>query len=56
LEGFDPAQVDEILGLRAKGLRSVTLMPFGYRTAEGDWLKGAKKVRKPMDELVTLVA
>ncbi|MCF8512097.1 MAG: NAD(P)H-dependent oxidoreductase [Rhodobacteraceae bacterium] len=56
MEGFDPAQVDEILGLRAKGLRSVTLMPLGYRAAEGDWLKGAAKVRKPMAELVTEVA
>lgn len=56
MEGFDPAQVDEILGLREKGLRSVTLMPLGYRANEGDWLNGAKKVRKPMDELVTLVA
>jgi nitroreductase / dihydropteridine reductase len=56
MEGFDPAQVDEILGLREKGLRSVTLMPLGYRAAEGDWLQGAKKVRKPLDELVTLVA
>ena len=56
MEGFDPAQVDEILGLRARGLRSVTLMPLGYRAANGDWLNGAKKVRRPMDELVTLVA
>lgn len=56
MEGFDPAQVDEILGLRAKGLRSVSLMPLGYRAAAGDWLNGAKKVRKPMSELVTLVA
>lgn len=56
MEGFDPAQVDEILGLRAKGLRSVTLMPLGYRAAEGDWLNGAKKVRKPMADLVTEVA
>ncbi|MGL4319328.1 MAG: NAD(P)H-dependent oxidoreductase [Paracoccaceae bacterium] len=56
MEGFNPDQVDEILGLRAKGLRSVTLMPLGYRAAEGDWLQGAAKVRKPMDELVTLVA
>lgn len=56
MEGFDPAKVDEILGLREKGLRSVTMMPLGYRAAEGDWLRGAKKVRKPMDELVTLVA
>ena len=56
MEGFDPAKVDEILGLRAKGLRSVTIMPLGYRAEAGDWLNGAKKVRKPMDELVTLVA
>ncbi len=56
MEGFDPDQVDEILGLRAKGLRAVTLMPLGYRAAEGDWLKGAAKVRKSMAELVTEVA
>ena len=56
MEGFDPAKVDEILGLREKGLRSVTIMPLGYRADAGDWLNGAKKVRKPMDELVTLVA
>ena len=56
MEGFDPVKVDEILGLSARGLRSVTLMPLGYRAAEGDWLQGAKKVRKPMDELVTKVA
>lgn len=56
MEGFDPAQVDEILGLRARGLRAVTLLPLGYRAANGDWLNGAKKVRRPIDELVTLVA
>ena len=56
MEGFDPAKVDEILRLREKGLRSVTIMPLGYRADAGDWLNGAKKVRKPMGELVTLVA
>jgi nitroreductase / dihydropteridine reductase len=56
MEGFNPDAVDEILGLRAKGLRSVSLMPLGYRAAEGDWLNGAKKVRKPMSELVTEIA
>ncbi|WP_435259805.1 NAD(P)H-dependent oxidoreductase [Thioclava sp. FR2] len=56
MEGFDPAKVDEILGLREKGLRSVTLLPLGYRAAEGDWLAGMKKVRKPLDELVKKVA
>lgn len=55
MEGFDPDAVDAILGLREKGLRSVTLMPLGYRAATGDWLNGAKKVRKPMSELVTEV-
>ena len=55
MEGFNPDAVDAILGLREKGLRSVTLMPLGYRAAEGDWLNGAKKVRKPMSELVTEV-
>jgi nitroreductase / dihydropteridine reductase len=56
MEGFDPDQVDEILGLKEKGLRSVTLMPIGYRAAEGDWLQGAAKVRRPLAELVTEVA
>lgn len=55
MEGFNTDAVDEILGLRDKGLRSVTLMPLGYRAAEGDWLQGSAKVRKPMSELVTEV-
>jgi len=56
MEGFEPAKVDEILGLRARGLRSVTLLPLGYRAAEGDWLAGAKKVRRPIEDLVSKVA
>ncbi|MEG1328735.1 MAG: NAD(P)H-dependent oxidoreductase, partial [Janthinobacterium sp.] len=38
MEGFDPAKVDEILNLREKGLRSVVMLPLGYRADEGDWL------------------
>ncbi len=56
MEGFNPAQVDEILGLAARGLRSVTLMPLGYRAAEGDWLKDLPKVRRARDHLITTVA
>lgn len=56
MEGFDADKVDEILGLRARGLRSVTLLPLGYRDASGDWLHGQKKVRRPLDSLVTRVA
>jgi nitroreductase/dihydropteridine reductase len=56
MEGFDPAKVDEILGLRARGLRSVTLLPIGYRAEEGDWLVNLKKVRRARDEFITKVA
>jgi len=56
MEGFEPEKVDEILGLRARGLRSVTLLPLGYREPQGDWLAGLKKVRRPTDSFVTTVA
>ncbi|GAB1380936.1 nitroreductase family protein [Pararhodobacter aggregans] len=56
MEGFDADSVDAILGLRARGLRAVTLLPLGYRDASGDWLLGQKKVRRPLDSLVTRVA
>lgn len=53
MEGFDPAAVDEILGLSAKHLRSVILLPLGYRAAEGDWLVNLKKVRRSRANFVT---
>lgn len=55
IEGFDPAAVDEILGLREKGLRSAVLLPIGYRKADKDWLVNLVKVRKPMEDLVTVI-
>jgi nitroreductase len=55
MEGFDPAAADEILGLRELGLRSVVLLPLGYRKEEGDWLVNLKKIRRPMEEFVTLI-
>ncbi|SDS58762.1 Nitroreductase [Gillisia sp. Hel1_33_143] len=55
VEGFDPAAVDEILNLREKGLRSAVLLPLGYRKEEVDWLVNLVKVRKSMDELVTVI-
>jgi nitroreductase / dihydropteridine reductase len=56
MEGFDADAVDEILGLRAKGLRAVTLVPLGYRAEGSDWLAGMPKVRKAMSDLVTELA
>lgn len=55
MEGFEPAALDEILGLRARGLRSVVMMPLGYRDAGGDWLVNLEKVRRPLDQFVTEV-
>lgn len=56
MEGFDANRFDEILGLRERGLRSVVIMPLGYRDTSRDWLVDLKKVRRPMDELVDEVA
>ncbi len=56
MEGFSADRVDEILGLREKGLRSTVLLPIGYRKEDADWLVNLAKVRKPMDHLVTVIA
>ncbi|HLP70881.1 MAG TPA: NAD(P)H-dependent oxidoreductase [Rhizobium sp.] len=56
MEGFEPDKLDEILGLRERGLRSVTIMPLGYRESENDWLVNLKKVRRPKDRFVSVVA
>ena len=55
MEGFSTDAVDEILGLRARGLRSVVIIPLGYRQEEGDWLVKLAKVRRPLDQFVTEV-
>lgn len=47
--GFDPKLVDELLGLPAKGLRSVSLLYLGYADDERDWLGKMKKVRNSME-------
>ncbi len=55
MEGFDPGALDEILNLRSRGLRSVLMLPLGYREADKDWLVNLKKVRRPRDQFVTEV-
>jgi nitroreductase/dihydropteridine reductase len=56
MEGFDPAKVDDILGLKKLGLRSVTLLPLGYRDETGDWLVNQPKVRRPVAKFSRKVA
>lgn len=55
MEGFDSEALDKILDLRARGLRSVAIMPIGYRKEDEDWLVKLKKVRRPREQFVTEV-
>ncbi|TRW24440.1 NAD(P)H-dependent oxidoreductase [Flavobacterium zepuense] len=50
--GVNNAELDHLLGLDSKGLKSVYLLTLGYRQREGDWLVNLKKVRTPKDEFV----
>lgn len=50
MEGFMPAEYDEILGLQEKGLSAVVIACVGARHQE-DFFQHFKKVRKPSSEL-----
>ena len=51
MEGIDPVQYDEILGLPAKGYRTVVACAAGYRAA-ADKYASLPKVRFPASELI----
>lgn len=51
MEGFNPQKFDEVLNLKEKNLKSVLLLPVGYR-AKDDFMSKLKKVRKPLKEVV----
>lgn len=53
MEGFNPAGVNEVLGLDKKGITSVCILALGYRDAENDYLANAIKVRRKKEELFT---
>ena len=53
MEGFDAAAMDAILGLPERGLRSVVILPLGYRGEVNDWLVNLKKVRRPRADFIT---
>ncbi|MCS3867676.1 nitroreductase [Chryseobacterium ginsenosidimutans] len=55
MEGFSPEAVDEILNLKEKGLKSVLLLPIGYRDSSNDWLVNLTKVRKSKEDFITEV-
>ena len=51
MEGFNPAEVDKILGLAEKGMGASSLLALGYRDESADHLVDAKKVRRSKDKL-----
>lgn len=55
MEGFNNEELDELLGLKERGLKSQTILTLGYRANEGDWLQGMKKVRQPKKVFLTKI-
>ncbi|MDR3519862.1 MAG: NAD(P)H-dependent oxidoreductase [Candidatus Pacebacteria bacterium] len=53
MEGFDPAQIDTILGLKEKNLSTATILAIGYRGL--DAYASKPKVRRSYDEVVEVV-
>lgn len=51
MEGFDGPALDKLLGLDKEGLKSVTILPLGYRDAANDWLAPLPKVRWEKENL-----
>jgi nitroreductase / dihydropteridine reductase len=56
MEGFDNVKMDEFLGLENQQLKSVVILPIGYRDEANDWLLNLKKWRTPKDQFVTEIA
>lgn len=51
MEGFESEKYDEILGLDELNLKSVLVLPVGYR-AEDDMFSEFKKVRRPISDVI----
>lgn len=51
MEGFQAEKYDEVLGLKDLNLKSVLVLPVGYRAAD-DTFQDFKKVRKPLSDVI----
>ena len=51
MEGFEPEHYDRILGLQELGLKSVLVLPVGYR-ADDDFFATLKKVRRGVEDVI----
>ncbi|SFN31392.1 Nitroreductase [Algoriella xinjiangensis] len=52
MEGFKPKELDKLLDLEKYGLKSILLLPIGYRDEENDWNAKMKKVRNPKEKFM----
>lgn len=50
--GFEPKELDKILGLTEQGLASVVLLPLGYKDEISDWMNNQNKVRKDLKDFI----
>jgi len=53
MEGFSNDELDKLLELKEKGLKSAVILPLGYRDEANDWLVNMKKVRTPKETFIT---
>ena len=51
MEGFTPEKYDEVLNLKEQNLKSVLVLPVGFR-ANDDYMKDLKKIRKETQETI----
>ena len=51
MEGFQPNEYDQLLKLEERNLRSVLVLPVGYR-AQDDMFSNFKKVRRPLEDVI----
>lgn len=51
MEGFEPEKYDDLLQLEEKGLRSVLVLPVGYRAVD-DMFADFKKVRRGVADVI----
>ena len=51
MEGFIPEKYDEVLNLKSHGLKSVLVLPVGFR-AKDDYMATLEKVRKSVSESI----
>jgi nitroreductase / dihydropteridine reductase len=56
MEGFNADELDALLGLKERGLRSLSILTLGHRDEANDWLVKQAKVRRPKEKLFVELA